>query len=182
MARRKLFYLPHLIRGIAGAYRFFLNLKIIKWKTEIDSCRSSFRPSFPNRDITEPYQLLLNMKDRNWFMKELLFALPFLIWRLQDLTSSCSKWQELLWPFFSKLGDSRTLPSPAQNEMKKLVHEGASLPLSFLIGRLQNLISSCSKYFEILIWPQIVQRDYLLQKQKNIKNFAWVISSFNYLI
>ena len=179
MVRGKLFYLPQLIRGIAGSYSFTLNLKNVKWKTEIDSCRSSFGPSFPNREITQPYQLLLNMKDRNWFMKELLFAILLLFWRLQDLTSSCANSQELFWPFFSKLGDSSTLPAPARNEIQKLVHAGASLALLFLIGGLQDLIGSCSKLFEILIWAQIVLRDYPFQKQENMTNLAWVIISFN---
>ena len=99
------------MRGIPGSYRFTLNLKICKWKTEIDSCRSSFGPPFPNREIKGPYQLLLNMKGRNYFMQELLFVLLFLIWRLQDLTSACPKWQELLWFFFSKLANSQDLTS-----------------------------------------------------------------------
>ena len=116
-------------------------------------------------------------------MKELLLVLLFLIWRLQDLPSSCPKWQELFWTFFPKLGDSRTLPAPAQNEMQILVHAGAPLALVFLIARLQDLIRPCSKLFVILIWSQLVPRDYLFQKEENMKNLAWVkLFSLPYLI
>ena len=106
MARVKLFYLPYLIRGIAGFYSFFLNLKIIKWKEEICSCRSSFGPSFPNWEITGPYQLLLKMKGRNWFMQELLLVLLFLIGRFQDLTSYHSKWKAEIRSCTSSFGAS----------------------------------------------------------------------------
>ena len=61
LARGKLFQQPYLIRGIADFYRFTVTLKIFKWKIEIDSCRSSFHPSFPNWEITGPYQLLLKI-------------------------------------------------------------------------------------------------------------------------
>ena len=93
-------------RGIAGSYRFTLNSKIIKGMTEIDSWRSSFHPSFPNREIRELYQLLLKMKDRNWFMKEHLFTVLFLIWRLSDLISSCSKWNTEIGSCRSFFGSS----------------------------------------------------------------------------
>ena len=61
LARGKLFQQPYLIRSIADSYRFTLNFKIFKWKTEIDSSRSSFHPSIPNWEITGPYQLLLKI-------------------------------------------------------------------------------------------------------------------------
>ena len=48
-----------LIRVIGGSCSFTWNFKIIKWKTEFDSCRSSFFPPFPNSEITGPYQFLL---------------------------------------------------------------------------------------------------------------------------
>ena len=44
-----------------------------------------------------------------------------------------------------------TLSALAQNEIQKLVLAGASLALLFLIGRIQDLISSCSKLFEIFV-------------------------------
>ena len=151
--------------------RFTLNFKNVKWKTEIDSCRSSFGRSFLNREITQPYQPSLNMKDRNWFMKELLFAILLLIWRLQDLTSSCANSQELFWPFFSKLEDSSTLAAPARNEIQKLVHAGASLALLFLIGGLQDLIGSCSKLFEIILF-WISYTTLSIPKTRILKNLA----------
>ena len=61
LARSKLFYPPYLIRGIAGPYSSTSTLKIIKWKTEIGSCRSSLGPSFPDWEITGPYQFVLKI-------------------------------------------------------------------------------------------------------------------------
>ena len=60
LARCKLFYPPYLIRGIPGSYSFTSSLKIIKWKTEIGSCRSSFSPSFRNTSsCSKLFEILL---------------------------------------------------------------------------------------------------------------------------
>ena len=61
LARVKLFQLPYLRRSIASSYSYILNLKVIKGKTEIVSCRSSFGPPFPNWEITVIYQFLLKI-------------------------------------------------------------------------------------------------------------------------
>ena len=97
------------------------------------------------------------IKSRNWFM------------------------QELLWSFFSLLGNYRTLGIPAQiyfkiafrkqlhrilcsknkncgntfhsHEKKKLVHAAAPFVLLSLIGKLQELTNSCRKLpFSKLHW------------------------------
>ena len=47
--------------GIIGSYSCTSNLKVIKWKTEIGSCRSSLWPSCPNLEITGPYHSYLKL-------------------------------------------------------------------------------------------------------------------------
>ena len=46
LARGKLFQLPYLRRSIASSYSYILNLKVIKRKTEIGSCRTPLAPLF----------------------------------------------------------------------------------------------------------------------------------------
>ena len=61
LARSKLLHLPYLIRGIVGSYGSTSNLKVIKWKTDIGSFRSSFGPSFSNWEVPGPYSFLLQI-------------------------------------------------------------------------------------------------------------------------
>ena len=53
-----------------------------------------------------------------------------------------------------------------------MIHAGTPLALYLLIGRLQDLTSSCSKLFEILLNFYLVTLDYVFQKQENLKNLA----------
>ena len=72
LARCKVFLLPYLLSGIARSYTFNKNLKIIKWKTYIGYCRSSFRHSFPNWEITGLYQFLFKSFWNTAFLNYLL--------------------------------------------------------------------------------------------------------------
>ena len=89
-------------------------------------------------------------------------VLLFLIGKLQDFTSSCSKLFEkfLLLKCYTGLYVLKTtifkylvrskISHP--HERQKLVHTGAPLVLLFLIGKLKDLRSSCSKIIAIFIF------------------------------
>ena len=86
----------------------------------------------------------------------------FLMGKLQDLTSSSSKIIEI-WILLKcytglclkrkNIGNvPQEVSSVTYMNREKLLHAGAPSVILFLIGKLQNLTSSCSKLIEILIF------------------------------
>ena len=99
-------------------------------------------------------------------MKLVLAAAPtvvhFLIGKLQELTNSCQNIFEKL--LFSKCYTGLSVQKQKylkyfarssllhQHERQKLLHAGASSVFFFLIGKLHDLTSSCSKIFKKLFF------------------------------
>ena len=113
-------------------------------------------------------------------------VLSFLIGKLQYLISSCSKAIKRL--LFLRSYTTSSIPKKRQFERQKLVHAGAHLVLSFLIGKLQDLTSSCSKIIERLLFLRSETTLSVSKKKKNsfndgtwfTQNLLW--SFFFYII